>query len=102
MKMLILAFVKMVNGNSAKFQTSHKTLRFFPVFTCCEAAEGCDAGPLGVVAGEVLRVVLAAGLVHRHRVRTHGDHRALTWHTGTVSSGAKENRDSNEGPSKGS
>ena len=65
-----------------------QTLRFFPVVTCCEAAEGCDAGPLGVVAGEVLRVVLAAGLVHCHRVRTHGDHRALTWHTGTVSSGA--------------
>ena len=74
-----------------------KLSALFPVVTCCEAAEGCDAGPLGVVAGEVLRVVLAAGLVHRHRVRTHGDHRALTWHTGTVSSGAKENRDSNEG-----
>ena len=74
-----------------------KLSALFPVFTCCEAAEGCDAGPLGVVAGEVLRVVLAAGLVHRHRVRTHGDHRALTWHTGTVSSGAIENRDSNKG-----
>ena len=59
-----------------------KLSALFPVVTCCEAAEGCDAGPLGVVAGEVLRVVLAAGLVHCHRVRTHGDHRALTWHRG--------------------
>ena len=58
--------------------------KIFPVVTCLEAAEGCDAGPLGVVAGEVLGVVLAAGqvLVHCHRVGTHGVHRALTWHTG--------------------
>ena len=31
-----------------------KLSALFPVFTCCEAAEGCDAGPLRVVAGEVV------------------------------------------------
>ena len=31
-----------------------KLSALFPVVTCCEAAEGCDAGPLGVVAGEVV------------------------------------------------
>ena len=82
--MLILTFVIMENGRNSAVPDILQNPKIFPVVTCLEAAEGCDAGPLGVVAGEVLRVVLAAGqlLVHCHRVGTHGVHRALTWHTG--------------------